>query len=288
MSVRTEMWVLFAAVVGLSLAIDLGRQSRRPAEKVSITHALKWSMFWIGLSLAFNAVVFVAMGAPRGTEFLTAYLIEKSLSVDNLFVFMLIFDYFKIPGPDQPKILKYGILGAIFMRFVFIFAGVTLVNRFHWLFYVFGIVLIVTAIQMIRDEGKDMQPETNGVLRMVKRWMPAATPFLATLVVLEASDLIFAVDSIPAVLAISRDPFIVFSSNVFAILGLRALYFVLHGVMGLFRYLKYGLGVILVFIGIKMLLMNVMAISTGVSLLVILVCLTISIVGSLLIRPHHA
>ncbi len=306
MNIRTEMWLLFAAMVLTSLAVDVGLPSHRDrTQAVSLKEAVRWSCIWIGLSLVFNVVVYAFMGPARATEFLTAYLIEKSLSVDNMFVFMLIFDYFKIPGLYQHKVLKYGILGAVAMRLALIYAGVALLERFHWFLYVFGAVLIVTAVQMVRDSGKDMKPEANGVLRLCKRFLPfvhefhdglffirqaagwAATPLLATLIVIEASDLIFAVDSIPAVLAISRDPFIVFSSNIFAILGLRSLYFVLHGVMGMFRYLKYGLGVILIFIGTKMLLVDVFPIPTVVSLGVVALCLAVSISCSLGKTPRH-
>jgi tellurite resistance protein TerC len=287
MNIRTDMWLLFASSVFISLAIDLGRHHRRRTDPVSWKDALSWTIFWISLSLIFNAVLYVGMGTQKATEFFTAYLIEKSLSIDNLFVFMLIFEHFKISHLDQPKVLKYGILGAILMRFVLIFTGVKLVSRFHWFFYVLGVVLVVTAIQMIRDERKEMKPETNWALRLFKHFWPIATPWLAILVVIEASDLVFAVDSIPAVLAISRDPFIVFSSNVFAILGLRSMYFVLHGVMGLFRYLKYGLGVVLIFIGVKMLLIDVITISTPISLLVVVVCLAVSIACSLALKPRH-
>lgn len=300
MNLRVELWGLFAAIVLASLAVDLGLPSHRHrTQPVSFKEALHWSFFWIALSLAFSMVVYRTLGPARATEFLTAYLIEKSLSVDNMFVFILIFDYFKIPGLYQPKVLKYGILGAIAMRLVLILAGVALLARFHWLLYVFGVILIVTAIQLIRDEGKDMQPEANWVLRLGKRFFPfvhelhdgqffvreaarwVATPLLATLLVIEASDLVFAVDSIPAVLAISRDPFIVFSSNVFAILGLRSLYFVLHGAMGTFRYLKYGLGVILILIGVKMLLTDIYPVSTLASLGVVALCLAVAILCSL-------
>jgi tellurite resistance protein TerC len=306
MDLRTEMWLLFLVIVLVSLAIDLGLPSHRHrTHDVSIQEAMLWTCIWIGLSLLFNVVVYVTMGAQRGTEFLTAYLVEKSLSVDNMFVFMLIFDYFKIPGVHQPKVLKYGILGAVLMRFVLIFTGVKLLERFHALLYVFGAILIITAIQMIRDEGKDLKPEANWALRFFQRFLPfghelhegefliqdgarwVATPLLATLLVIEASDLLFAVDSIPAVLAISRDPFIVFSSNVFAILGLRSLYFVLHGVMGLFHYLKYGLGVVLIFIGIKMLLTDVFPIHTAISLGVVALCLAVSIACSVWLAPSH-
>jgi tellurite resistance protein TerC len=254
---------------------------------MTVRRALGWTLFWTSMAALFAGFVYWTRGSQRSLEFVTAYLVEESLSVDNLFVFMLIFNYFKIPSSHQPKVLKYGIVGAIVMRFILIFAGVKLVNRFYWVYYVFGVVLIVTAVQMIRDEGKEMKPEANFVLRIFHSMGWTLTPFLAAIVVIEVSDLVFATDSIPAVLAISRDPFIVFTSNVFAILGLRSLYFVLHGVMGFFRYLKYGLGTVLIFIGVKMLLMDVLPISTLVSLAVVALCLSVSIGCSLWIKPRH-
>jgi tellurite resistance protein TerC len=261
---------------------------------------------WIGLAFAFCGVVGYFMGQQRAMEFLTAYLVEESLSVDNMFVFVLIFKFFHIPEVHQPRVLKWGIFGAVIMRFILIFTGVALLNRFRWILYIFGAILIITAIKMLFQNEEDVQPDKNWMLKLTRRFIPVtnklhgedfftmengkrvATPLLTTLVVVEASDLMFAMDSIPAVLAISKDPFIIFSSNVFAILGLRALYFLVNGIMGLFRYLRYGLAVILIFIGTKMLASDVFHLPIYISLGVVALCLIVSIAASMLIKPKPA
>jgi tellurite resistance protein TerC len=251
------------------LAIDLGLNRR--SHTVSFREALTWSAVWIGLALAFNAGIWYMMGSGRAMEFLTGYVIEKALSVDNLFVFIMIFSYFGIRGPHQARVLKWGIIGALVMRGVFIFAGIELLERFHWLFYVFGAILIVTAFKMAFGGHGGSDPDKSMVVRLAGRFLPVtkkirgdwfitrrrgmwlASPLLVALLMVEAGDLVFALDSIPAVFAVTLDPFIVFSSNVFAIMGLRALYFLLAHVMGMFVYLKYGISFILAFVGIKML-----------------------------------
>lgn len=303
MDLHPGLWVLFGIFVSIALVVDLGLKSHRHRiVPMSFREAAIWSVVWVVLSLLFCLVIWQAMGAQRAMEFLTAYLIEKSLSVDNLFVFMLIFQFFAIPTHHQPVVLKWGILGAVGMRFVLIFTGVALMQRFHWILYVFGGILIITAIKMIWSDDKEMHPEDNVILKLMKRVLPftterhedaffvrqgtgwAATPLFATLVVVEASDLVFAIDSIPAVLAVSNDPMIVFTSNVFAILGLRALYFLVSGIMGLFRYLRYGLAVVLVFIGAKMLVIDVFKIPVVVSLGVVAFVLSISMLLSVVIK----
>jgi tellurite resistance protein TerC len=253
------------------LALDLGIVNRR-AHEISFRSALRWSALWIGLALAFGVGVCLWRGPQVGLQFFTGYLIEESLSVDNLFVMLMIFTCFGVPKCYQHKVLFWGILGALVMRAIFIVAGVALIAKFHWVIYVFGGLLVFTGIKMAVQKDKAIEPERNPVLKLLRRLIPVtddyvdgkftvvrdgrrwATPLLVVLVLIEATDLMFAVDSVPAVLAISQDPFIVYTSNVFAILGLRSLYFVLAGMMHRFHYLQYGLAVILTFVGTKMLL----------------------------------
>ncbi|MCX5783442.1 MAG: TerC/Alx family metal homeostasis membrane protein, partial [Elusimicrobia bacterium] len=250
------------------------------------------------VALGFSGFVWFEMGFAKWLEFMTGYIIEYSLSMDNMFVFVMIFSYFAVLPKHQPRILRWGILGAIVMRFILIFSGVALIKKFHWIIYVFGAVLIVTALKMLRQKEERIDPSQNLALKFFKKIMPfdgedrsenffvkkngvlCATAMFATVIVIEASDLVFAVDSIPAVLAISQDPFIVYTSNVFAILGLRALYFLLAGIMGVFAYLKYGISAVLFFVGAKMLLSGVLHISTGISLLVVAATLAVSILAS--------
>ena len=295
-------WIIFAsAVLGL-LALDLGVFHRKSHE-VKIKEALVWSAVWISLALAFNAFVYFTRGSGPALEFMAGYLIEEALSVDNLFVFLLIFSYFRVPSIVQHKVLFWGILGALLMRAMFIVAGITLIERFHWIIYVFGAFLIYTGIRMVTEQGKEIHPEKNPVLRLFRRLMPVtetyvddkffvvkgarrfATPLFIVLLMVETTDLIFAVDSIPAILAITRDPFIVYTSNVFAILGLRSLFFALAGLMKLFRYLNYGLCFILVFVGAKMLLAEFYKMPIVVALGVIIAILGASILASIL-RPE--
>jgi tellurite resistance protein TerC len=292
-------WVLFNLFVLAMLALDLGVFHRK-AHEVKMKEALTWSAVWIVLALAFNAWVYHSRGPQAGLEFFTGYLIEKALSVDNVFVFLLIFTYFRVPAEYQHKVLFWGILGALVMRIIFIAAGVALIQKFHWIIYVFGAFLVLTGIKMALAKDKEIHPERNPVLRLFRRWMPVteqyegdrffvrrdgrrwATPLFVTLLLVETTDVIFAVDSIPAILAITQDAYIVYTSNVFAILGLRALYFALAGFMKLFHYLHYGLSLILVFVGVKMLLADVYKVPIAWSLAFIAAVLAVSIALSLL------
>lgn len=300
----TIMWAVFGVFVIGAMAVDLGLNQHQ--HKVSIKEALIWSLVWMGLAGIFGLAVNFTMGHQRAIEFFTGYLVEKSLSVDNMFVFILIFNFFQIPDEYQPRVLKWGILGAIGMRFILIFTGVALLQRFEWLLYVFGALLLYTAVKMVTEESDDIKPDQNPLLRFFNRFLPfstdfkgknffvrekgklTATPLFATLLVIEASDLIFAMDSIPAVLAISSNSFVVFTSNIFAIMGLRALFFLVSGVMQLFRFLRYGLAFILIFIGAKMLLKDFFHMPVGISLLVVGVCLLISILASLIFKEDKA
>lgn len=292
------VWVVFNLFVLVMLAIDLGVFHKRSHE-VKIKEALTWSAVWIGLALLFNLFVWWWRGSTVALQFLTGYLIEKSLSVDNIFVFLLVFTYFRVPSKYQHKVLFWGIIGALVMRAVLIFAGVTLIERFHWIIYVFGVFLIYTGIKMVTTKDKELDPEKNIIYRGFRKLLKTtphyvedrffvmqdghkhATPLLLVLIFVETTDLLFALDSIPAILAITRDPFIVYTSNVFAILGLRALYFAVAGLMQLFHYLHYGLSGILVFVGVKMLIAEYYKVPVGLALGVIAMFLVVSIVMSL-------
>ena len=302
--VETPMlfWVAFNVFVLAMLYLDLAVFHRKPHE-VHFKEALGWSAVWIALALLFNLGIYFWRGPEVGLEFLTGYVIEKSLSVDNIFVFLLIFSFFRVPAMYQHEVLFWGILGALIMRAIFIAAGVTLLHHFHWIIYVFGAFLIFTGIKLALDKDKEIHPEHNPILRLFSRLMPVtkdyvegkffvrmhgrlmATPLFGVLLVVETTDLIFAVDSIPAILAITDDPFIVYTSNVFAILGLRALYFALAGIMRLFHYLHYGLAAILVFVGVKMLIAEMYPIPIGIALAVIAGILGLSILASILFKP---
>ena len=297
------LWVGFNIFILAMLAIDLGVFHRK-AHAVTIKEAAIWSTVWVTLSLIFNYGVYHFMGPQRGLEFLTGYLIEKALSVDNIFVFVLLFSYFQVPAKYQHRILFWGILGALLMRGGMIAMGAMLIARFHWIIYVFGAFLVITGIRMATHDEMDIEPEANPVLKLVRRILPitnvyhgqsffireerdgvmktVATPLFVVLILVETTDLIFAVDSIPAIFAITRDTFIVYSSNVFAILGLRALYFLLAGVIHKFHFLKVGLSIVLVFIGAKMLLSEIYKIPIAISLGVVAAVLTISVVASLM------
>ncbi len=281
------------------LVLDLGVFHRR-AHGVRFREALGWSAMWIALAGAFAVLVYFWHGRTPSLEFVTGYIIELSLSVDNLFVFLLIFRYFRVPSEQQHKVLFWGILGALVMRAIFILAGVGLIRRFHWIIYVFGALLVYSGIKFLRPENANIHPEKNPVLRVFRRLMPVtkdyvggkffvrqrglyATPLLVALLVVETSDLLFAVDSIPAILAITLNTFIVYTSNVFAILGLRSMYFALATMMDVFHYLHYGLSVVLIFIGAKMLLSHYYEIPTLVALLTVLLVLGISVAASLLL-----
>lgn len=293
------LWAGFNLFVLAMLALDLG-VFHRHAHVVSVREASIWSAVWIALALVFNVWIWRAFGDAPAVEFLTGYLIEKSLSIDNIFVIALLFAYFKVPDAYQHRVLFWGILGALAMRAVFILAGAALLESFHWLVYLFGAFLVLTGVKMALAPEQGIEPEKNPVVRLVRRLMPvtsdfrgaaffvreggrrAATPLFLVLVMVEFTDLIFAVDSIPAIFAVTREPFLVYTSNVFAILGLRSLYFLLAGMMSRFRYLKLGLAAILIFVGAKMALVEFVKIPAFVSLGVIGFLLAVAVLASLI------
>jgi tellurite resistance protein TerC len=291
-------WILFNLFVLAMLALDLGVLNRR-SHPVRFREALVWSGVWMALAAAFAVIVFFWHGRASTLEFVTGYVVELSLSVDNLFVFLVIFRYFRVPDGHQHKVLFWGIVGALILRGLFILLGVTLINRFEWITYIFGAMLIYSGIKLLRQGETEIHPEKNPVLRMFRRVMPVtkdyvggkflvrsqglyATPLLVVLVLIETTDVLFAVDSIPAVLAITRDAFIVYTSNVFAILGLRSMYFALAGMMDLFHYLHYGLSVVLIFVGVKMIGAHYFHIATVWTLGVVVLVLGASVAASLL------
>ena len=299
------VWIIFALTVGTLLVLDLGILNRR-AHVLSAREALAWSGGIVLLALSFGGFLWWEVGHETALEYYAGYLIELSLSVDNLFVFLLVFQYFAVPAALQPRVLKWGIFGAILMRGVMIGAGVVLLQRFHWIVYLFGGILLVTGIRMFRNSEERIEPEKNPLVRVARRFLPVtpayegphffvkprvgrwmATPLLLVLLVAEWSDLVFAIYSIPAVFAVTRDPFVIYSSNLFAILGLRALYFVLARALDRFHYLKPGVGLILLFVGFKMVLAAWIPIPTTLSLLVILGILVVAVIVSLL-RPRPA
>lgn len=291
-------WVLFNVFILGLLALDLGLFHRR-AHAVSIREAAGWSAFWVVLSLLFNLGIYLLVGRDEALEFLTGYLIEKSLAVDNLFVFVLIFSYFGVPAAYQHRVLFWGILGALVMRAAFILAGSYVLQHYDWVFYVFGALLVVTGARMAIRDDEAIDPANSRVLQLARRVLPVtvgfrgthffvrengrlfATPLLLVLILIEFSDLIFAIDSIPAIFAITLDPFIVYTSNVFAILGLRSMYFLLAGIIHRFVYLRYALAFVLVFVGVKMLLEDVYHIPILVSLGVIAAALVVGVLVSL-------
>ncbi|HEX5818315.1 MAG TPA: TerC family protein [Gemmatimonadales bacterium] len=298
------VWLGFTALVIALLVIDLGVLNRR-GHVLSMKEAGSWSAGLVCLALLFGGFLWWREGSAHALEYLTGYLIELSLSVDNLFVFILIFQYFSVPAIAQPKVLKWGILGAIVLRGVMIAIGAILLHRFHWIIYVFGGILVFTGIRMLLSDGKEIHPEKNPVVRLAKRVLPIEpgydedrftcrnvqgklffTPLILVIIMVEWSDLVFAIDSIPAIFAVTNDPFLVYSSNVFAILGLRALYFVLAGAMDRFHYLKAGISAILIFIGIKMAVSGWYKLPTLAALAVILAVLGIAVAASLL-RPRE-
>jgi tellurite resistance protein TerC len=302
---QTALWISFNVFVLLMLVLDLGVFHRKSKE-IGVKEALVWTAIWIAMSLMFSVFVFYRFGEDKTYEYLTGYLIEKSLSIDNIFVMMLIFSYFHVPAAYQHKVLFWGILGALVMRVFFILAGIELIHKFHWLIYIFGGFLIFTGIRIATQGDAKLNPEKNPVVKFVRklfRVTPAfeedkffvrrnhqlwATPLFVVVVLIEATDLVFAVDSIPAILAISDDPFIVYTSNVFAILGLRSLYFALAGIEKYFVYLKYGLAAILVFVGIKMCIADFYKIPIGISLGFIVLSLTVTVIASRLVKPAKA
>ena len=295
----TVWWIFFAVFILAMLALDLGVFNRK-AHVIQMKEAMLWTAFWVSLALCFGAAIYFLYGHGKAIEYVTAYLIEYSLSIDNLFVFMLIFRYFNVPRAYEHKALFWGILLALITRGVFIFAGVALISRFHWVMYIFGAFLIVTGIKMALNKQTEVHPDKNIAIRLLRYVMPVsknfsgakffvveggiryATPMLAVLLALETTDILFAIDSIPAVLAISRDPFIVYTSNVFAILGLRSLFFAISGLMRLFHLLHYGLAAILAFVGVKMLIADFFHVPVGISLLIIASILIASILSSIL------
>jgi tellurite resistance protein TerC len=298
------LWIGFNLFIFLLLFIDL-KVFNRKAHEITIKESLLWSGVWIGISLLFNVGVFFWYGRESALQFFTGYLIEKSLSIDNLFVFLLLFSYFKVPPRYQHKVLYWGILGALIMRGILILLGAALISRFHWILYIFGLFLVITGIKMaLQNEEKELHPERNIVVRFFKKFFPVTagyheekffvktggkrygTLLIIVLLVVETTDLLFAVDSIPAIFAITQDPFIIYTSNVFAILGLRSLYFALAGMMDMFYYLRHGLSVVLTFIGLKMLLLGLIDIPIGVALGVVGGVLLIAVVASL-IRAHR-
>ncbi len=304
MEINIWFWIGFNAFILLMLALDLGVFHRK-AHEVGFKEAITWSAIWISLALVFNLGIYYYFGKVRAVEFLTGYIIEKSLSVDNIFVFVLIFSAFAVPAAYQHRVLFWGILGALIMRAIFIFAGVALINKFHWIIYVFGIFLLYTGVKIAVQKGTKINVENSWMLNLFRKYFPVtnnyhgakfitkiegkkyATPLMLVLILVETTDLIFAVDSIPAILAITDNPFIVYTSNVFAILGLRSLYFALAGILKYFHYLHYGLAAILVFVGIKMLISDFYKFDPFVSLGIIAIILIVSIVLSILKPSKH-
>jgi TerC family integral membrane protein len=301
---NTWLWLGFSLFILTMLSLDLGLFNRK-AHTIKYREAWIWSGVWVTLALCFAAIVFHYQSSQRGLEFLTGYLIELSLSVDNLFVFLLIFSYFKVPSKFQHRVLFWGVMGALFMRLTMIFVGAALINRFHWIIYIFGGFLVYTGLKMFRHEEIDIQPEQNILVRAATHVLPisrhyeeekfftktngkrSGTLLLLVLMVVEVTDLVFAVDSIPAIFAITTNTFIVYTSNVFAILGLRSMYFLLAGVVEKFRYLRFGLAIVLTFIGLKMLVVIFgFQIPILFSLGFVAVILLGSVVASLLIEPE--
>ena len=299
MEINIWFWILFNAMVLIMLALDLGVFHKK-LHVVSVKEALVWSGIWIFLALCFNGFIYYMFGETKALEFFTGYVIEKALSVDNIFVFVLIFSYFHIPAIYQHKVLFWGIVGALIMRVIFIFAGVALLEKFHWTIYIFGGILIFTGIKMLFNKDKKIEPDKNPVIKLFKRIIPTtnelhgdkffikqnqknyATPLFVVLIMIEITDLIFAVDSIPAILAVTQDHFIVYTSNVFAILGLRSLYFALANIIERFKYLAVGLAIILVFVGLKMVIIDFYKIPIHFSLLIIVLILSVSVIFSLI------
>jgi len=297
---ETLAWILFNIFVAVMLTLDLG-VFHRGSQTLSVKQALAWTAFWIGLAAIFAVLLGSWQGRTAALEFSTGYVIELSLSADNLFIFLLIFRYFKLPQAEQYTVLFWGILGAIFMRAAFIFAGVGLIRHFHWIIYGFGALLVYSGARLLFQRGEQVNPEKNPLVRAFRRFLPVteeyvdgkffvrreqicATPLLLVLIVIETTDLLFAVDSIPAVLSITLNTFVVFTSNIFAILGLRSLFFALASLLDLFEYLHYGISCVLVFVGVKMILSHYHPIRTEISLAVIATILLIAIMSSMLKR----
>jgi tellurite resistance protein TerC len=305
MSQQAWLWIIFSSVAAGMMAVDLGLFQRK-GHAVRPREAAIWSGVWVGVALIVGLAVLFMEGRQKGLEFLTGYLIELSLSVDNIFVFVLIFAYFAVPPAYQHRVLFWGIVGAVILRGAFIFGGIVLLSVFHWLIYLLGALLIWGGIQLIRQDKVGVHPERNRLLRLFQRVVPMvhdydgqrfftrregrllATPLMAVLLVIETTDLVFALDSIPAILAITRDPFIVFASNICAILGLRSLYFLFAALVDRLRYLHYGLAVVLCFVGLKMIFEKYVEVPIWLSLLFVAVALGISVIASLAIPPRPA
>lgn len=299
MSHHVLLWIIFAVVIVVMLVLDLAVFNKGDKEP-RVRTALLWSGFWIALALAFNLLVFLWKGHETGLEFLTAYLVEESLSIDNLFVFLLIFTYFGVPRGYQHKVLFWGIVGVIVMRGIFIAMGVVLIEKFHWIMYVFGLLLIVSGIKMITQKDKKIEPEKNPALKLFRRIMPVtegyqgnrfflrqagrlfATPLFVVVLVVETTDVVFAVDSIPAVFGITLDPMVIYTSNIFAVMGLRSLFFALSGFMQMFHGLHYGLSAVLVFVGVKMLIADFYKLPTAAALGAIAGIILISVLASII------
>jgi TerC family integral membrane protein len=301
---RVIFWVIFNVAILTLLVLDLVVFHRK-AKVVSVREALHWCAFWVGLAIAFGLFVWWWLGSGKALEFYTGYIIEESLSVDNLFVFLMIFQYFRVAREHQYKVLFWGILGALVLRGVFILAGVALIQKFHWVVYIFGAFLVYTGYKMWGGKETEIHPEKNPVLQLVRRTFPVTkdyegdrfmvlkdgrrylTPLFVVLLVVESTDVLFAADSIPAILAITHDPFIVYTSNVFAILGLRSIFFALAGLMEMFRYLHYGLSAILVFVGAKMILSGFFHIPVEIALGTVAVILGASVIASIVARKRE-
>lgn len=305
MSPTTVMWIVFGLTISVMIAVDLWLN--RKSQRIGLRTAACWTAVWFSLALLFDIGIYIALGSQKALEFLAGYLIEQSLSVDNLFVFIMIFTVFGVRGELQARVLKWGIIGAVVLRLIFIFAGSALLSKFQWLFYIFGAILVYTAWKMAFGDDEEMEPDKNPLVRLTRRFVPMtkrirgdwfvtrrlgiwmASPLFMVLLVVESSDLLFAMDSIPAIFAITLDPFIVLTSNIFAIMGLRTLFFLLSSVMGMFAYLKFGISFILAFVGVKMILMmGGIHIPITLSLLLIATTLAISIVISILFRKPQS
>ncbi len=304
MSESVILWSAFNLFVLGMLALDLGVFHRKTHE-VGVKEALTWTGVWIALAMVFNLFIYYYFDKDKAIEFFTGYLIEKSLSIDNIFVMIMIFSYFQVPARYQHKVLFWGILGALVMRVIFILTGIELIHRFHWLIYIFGGFLVITGIRMLTSGDIKLEPERNPLVKLARRIFPFtnsyegdrffvkrdkklwATPLFLVVILIEATDLIFAVDSIPAILAISDDSFIVYTSNVFAILGLRSLYFALSGIEKYFQYLKYGLSAILIFVGVKMCITDFYKIPIDLSLILIVFILTIAMLASVAFKKKN-
>lgn len=304
MTTQSLFWILFWILVPAVLYMDLFVLNKR-SHALGFREAAGWWLTWVALAVCFGLGIYFRLGHEKGLQFFAGYLIEQSLSVDNMFVFLMLFGYFAVPSDLQPRVLKWGILGAVGMRFIFIFVGTVLVRTFHWVLYLFGAFLVYTAYKMAFGPEKELEPEKSALFRLVRKFLPLTgyqdgrfftkvngvwhgTTLMLALVMVEFSDVVFALDSIPAVFAVTTDTFLVYTSNIFAILGLRALYFLLSGLVKLFSYLKYGVAVILAFVGVKMMVMDLYHVSTGASLSVIVVTLAASVLASMVFKPKPA